>query len=73
MPRVKKNPRLKRQTKLVRVDAEVWNNCERIMPGESGPTISRMLYNNSLFRAENFLREWNKEVGVNEKKRKKSS
>jgi len=63
--------RQKRKTRLVRVDDEIWGACERLMPGETGPTISRVLYNSSLFRAENYLRDLNKELSYGKKKGKK--
>lgn len=45
----------KRDTLLVRVDREVWSKCKEILPKESGPSISRMLYRTSLLNIENRL------------------
>ncbi len=45
------------KTMLVRVDKDIWKSCTELFPGESGPTISRLLYNNSLIKVEKFLKE----------------
>jgi hypothetical protein len=43
---------MKAKTITVRVDADVWKTCKSLFPKESDPTISRLLYNNSLAKLE---------------------
>jgi len=45
------------KTMLVRVDKDIWKQCTELFPGESGPTISRLLYNNSLVKVEKILKD----------------
>lgn len=50
-------PRLNMDTKLVRVDKGVWNRVEQILPLESNPARSRLLYNTSLIKLEGKLKD----------------
>jgi hypothetical protein len=43
---------MKTKTRIVRVDSDVWESCKALFPKESDPTISRLLYNNSLAKLE---------------------
>ncbi len=52
----------KRKTRIVRVDAEIWDNARFVMPNESDATISRMMFTNSLFNAENRLKRFDKKI-----------
>jgi len=42
----------KKNTMIVRVDADIWQTCRALFPKERDPTISRLLYNNSLAKLE---------------------
>ena len=46
----------KRNNIKVRVDAEVWKQARSIFPNETDQSLSRIMFNTSLIRVENHLR-----------------